>query len=559
MAVTMIEAMAVLAATLTTSAAVQQGQPFDLILTNGRVVDGTGAPWFRADVGIRGDKIAAVGDLKGAQAKRRIDASTLVVAPGFIDMLGQSEYNVLVDNRAASKITQGITTEITGEGHAIAPVNAKMIEADAAIWKHYGVKPDWTTLEGYFKAFEKKRGAINLGTFVGAGGVRELILGRDERAPNPDELKRMEAAVAQAMEQGALGLSTSLLYIPSNYASTEEIIALARVARRYGGSYITHQRNEGAGINESLDEVFRIAKEADIPSEIYHLKTAGPNAWGMMPAVLKRIEDARARGLDVTADVYPWTASSNSLHATLPYWARGGSREEMVARLQDPAARAKVRAELDADPDWNLENGPARILIADTLDPALARYEGKNLDEIAKSESKHPADALMDIVIADKGNTSKITFSMNENDVRAAIKHPLVSMCTDSGASATDGIFSTERNHPRGWASTARIVGRYVREEKLLPLEEAIRKMTSLPATRMHLADRGQVRPGFFADLVAFDPETIIDRSTYVNPWQYSAGIPFVVVNGQLVVDEGKITDARPGRILRGPGYTPKR
>ena len=559
MAVTMIEAMAVLAATLTTSAAVQQGQPFDLILTNGRVVDGTGAPWFRADVGIRGDKIAAVGDLKGAQAKRRIDASTLVVAPGFIDMLGQSEYNVLVDNRAASKITQGITTEITGEGHAIAPVNAKMIEADAAIWKHYGVKPDWTTLEGYFKAFEKKRGAINLGTFVGAGGVRELILGRDERAPNPDELKRMEAAVAQAMEQGALGLSTSLLYIPSNYASTEEIIALARVARRYGGSYITHQRNEGAGINESLDEVFRIAKEADIPSEIYHLKTAGPNAWGMMPAVLKRIEDARARGLDVTADVYPWTASSNSLHATLPYWARGGSREEMVARLQDPAARAKVRAELDADPDWNLENGPARILIADTLDPALARYEGKNLDEIAKSESKHPADALMDIVIADKGNTSKITFSMNENDVRAAIKHPLVSMCTDSGASATDGIFSTERNHPRGWASTARILGRYVREEKLLPLEEAIRKMTSLPATRMHLADRGQVRPGFFADLVAFDPETIIDRSTYVNPWQYSAGIPFVVVNGQLVVDEGKITDARPGRILRGPGYTPKR
>jgi N-acyl-D-amino-acid deacylase len=550
----MVTAMGVVAMAL----AAAPIQSYDLILANGRIVDGTGAPWFRADVGIRGDKIAVVGDLKDAKARRRIDASKLVVAPGFIDMLGQSEFNVLVDNRAASKITQGITTEITGEGSSIAPVNAKMIEADAAIWEHYGVKPDWTTLDGYFKAFERKRVAINLGTFVGAGGVRELILGRDERAPNPEELKKMEAAVAQAMEHGALGLSTSLLYIPSNYATTEEIIALAKVARRYGGSYITHQRNEGAGINESLDEVFRIAREADIPSEIYHLKTAGPNAWGMMPAVLKRIEDARAQGLDVTADVYPWTASSNSLHATLPYWARGGSREEMVARLQDPAARAKVRAELDADPDWNLENGPARILIADTLDPALARYEGKNLDEIAKAEGKHPADALMDIVVADKGNTSKITFSMNEDDVRAAVKHPLVSMCTDSGASATDGIFSTERNHPRGWGSAARILGKYVREEKLLPLEEAIRKMTSLPASRMHLNERGQVRPGFFADLVAFDPETIIDRSTYVNPWQYSAGIPFVMVNGALVVDEGKITDARPGRILRGPGHRPK-
>ena len=277
----------------------------------------------------------------------------------------------------------------------------------------------------------------------------------------------------------------------------------------------------------------------------------------MMPAVLKRIEDARARGLDVTADVYPWTASSNSLHATLPYWARAGSREEMVARLSDVAARAKVRTELEADPDWALENGPARILVADTLDPALARYEGKTLDEIAQAEVKHPAHALMDIIIADKGNTSKITFSMNEDDVRAALAHPLVSMCTDSGASATDGIFATERNHPRAWGSAARILGKYVREEKLLPLEEAIRKMTSLPASRMRLEGRGQVPPGFFADLVAFDPDTVIDRSTYVNPWQYSAGVPYVMVNGRLAVDDGKITDARPGRILYGPGYRP--
>lgn len=548
-----MHAIAVLAMTMTVVTA--SPQDFDLVLANGRVVDGTGAPWFRADVGIRGDRIAAVGDLSKAKARRRIDVSKFVVAPGFIDMLGQSEFNVLVDNRAASKITQGITTEITGEGRSIAPLNAPMIEADADLWKHYGVRPDWTTLSGYFQAFAKKRVAINLGTFVGAGGVRELVLGRENRAPNPDELKRMEAAVAQAMEEGALGLSTSLLYVPSNYATTEEIIALAKVARRYGGSYITHQRDEGTRINDSLDEVFRIAREADIRAEIYHLKTAGPKAWGMMLGVLKRIEDARAQGLDISADVYPWTASSNSLHATLPFWARAGSSEEMVARLREPANRQKVRAELEAEYPDLLTGGAAHILVADTLDPALTRYEGKNLEEIAKAEGKHPVDALMDIVIADKGNTSKISFSMNEDDMRAALKHPLVSMCTDSGASATDGIFSTERNHPRGWGSTARILGHYVREEKLLTLEEAVRKMTSLPASRMRLVDRGQVRPGFFADLVAFDPDTIIDRSTYVDPWQYSAGIPYVTVNGQLVVDNGKITEARPGRILLGPGY----
>lgn len=526
---------------------------YDLVLAGGRVVDGSGAPWFRADVAVRGDRIAAVGDLSQAKARRRIDASGLVVAPGFIDMLGRSEYSVLVDNRAASKITQGITTEITGEGHSIAPLNATMIAGDEKTWKHYGVRPDWTTLKSYFATFEKTRVALNLGTFVGAGGVRELVLGRENRVPTPAQLAQMEAAVAQAMEDGALGLSTSLLYVPSRFASTEEIIALAKVARRHGGSYITHQRNEGDAIDESLDEVFRIAREADVQTEIYHLKTAGVRNFGRMPAVLKRIEEARAQGLDVSADMYPWTASSNSLHASLPTWAREGTREAMIERLQDPAVRKRVRDELEAEgSDWP---GGGRILVTDTLDPALARYEGRKLDEIAQAESKNAVDALLDIVVADQGNTSKITFSMDEDDVRAALRHPLVSICTDSGASATDGIFSKERNHPRGWGSAPRILGRYVREEKLLTLEEAVRKMTSLPASRMRLHDRGLVRPGFYADVVAFDPKTVMDRSTYENPWQYSAGIPFVAVNGQLVVDEGKITAARPGRVLRGPGW----
>jgi len=528
---------------------------FDLIFAGGRVVDGTGAPWVRADVGISGDRIAAVGNLSGAAAKRRIDATNLVVAPGFIDMLGQSEYNVLVDNRAASKITQGITTEITGEGRSIAPTNARMIADNRDVYARYGVTPDWTTLAGYWKAFERARPALNLGTFVGAGGVRDLVIGKEERPAAPGELAAMEAAVAQAMEEGAFGLSTSLAYVPDRFASTEEIIALAKVAARYGGTYVTHQRDEGDGIDASLDEVFRIAREAKIPAQIYHLKTAGTRNWGRMPAVLARIESARAEGLDVSANQYPWAASSNNLDASLPLWVREGGREKLLARLRDPATRARARADFPKDnPDWSVEPG-SRILITRTLNPALKAYEGRTIAEIAKSENKDPLDVLMDIVIADRANTGRVTFSMSEDDVRTALAHPLVSMGTDSGAKAEDGIFSEERSHPRAWASAARILGKYVRDEKVLTLEEAIRKMTSLPASRMGLADRGILRPGMAADVVAFDPATVRDRSTYADPIHYSAGIPYVCVNGQLVVDGGRITDARPGRALKGPGY----
>ena len=528
---------------------------FDLIFAGGRVVDGTGAPWVRADVGISGDRIAAVGNLSGAAAKRRIDATNLVVAPGFIDMLGQSEYNVLVDNRAASKITQGITTEITGEGRSIAPTNARMIADNRDVYARYGVTPDWTTLAGYWKAFERARPVLNLGTFVGAGGVRDLVIGKEGRRPTPGELAAMEAAVAQAMEEGAFGLSTSLAYVPDRFASTEEIIALAKVAARYGGTYVTHQRDEGDGIDASLDEVFRIAREAKIPAQIYHLKTAGTRNWGRMPAVLARIESARAEGLDVSANQYPWAASSNNLDASLPLWVREGGREKLLARLRDPATRARARADFPKDnPDWSVEPG-SRILITRTLNPALKAYEGRTIAEIAKSENKDPLDVLMDIVIADRANTGRVTFSMSEDDVRTALAHPLVSMGTDSGAKAEDGIFSEERSHPRAWASAARILGKYVRDEKVLTLEEAIRKMTSLPASRMGLADRGILRPGMAADVVAFDPATVRDRSTYADPIHYSAGIPYVCVNGQLVVDGGRITDARPGRALKGPGY----
>jgi len=527
---------------------------YDVIFAGGRVVDGTGAPWFRADVGVIGDRIAAVGDLSGAVVRRRIDARGLVVAPGFIDMLGQSEYNVLVDNRAASKITQGITTEITGEGSALAPLNARMVADGKATWERYGVTPDWTTLEGYWKALIRARPAINLGTFVGAGGVRDLVIGQEDRLATAEELTAMETAVARAMEEGALGLSTSLIYVPDRYASTEEILALARVAARYGGSYITHQRSEDDDIDRSLDEVFRIAREAALPVEIYHLKTSERRNWGRMPAVLKRIEAARAEGLDVSADQYPWTASSNSLDASLPAWVREGGRQKLVARLGDPATRARVRADfLKEHPDW-ADGGPSRILITNALDPSLKGNEGKTIEEIAKAEGKDPLDALIDLVIADRANTGRVTFSMGEGDVKAALAHPLVSMCTDSGAQAEDGIFARQKSHPRAWGSAARILGKYVREEKLLSLEEAVRKMTSLPASRMRLQDRGIVRPGMAADLVAFDPATVRERSTYADPLHYSEGIPYVAVNGQLVVDGGRITEARPGRPLYGPG-----
>jgi N-acyl-D-amino-acid deacylase len=534
----------------------------DLLFAGGRVVDGTGAPWFRADVCVAGGRIAAVGQLGAARARRRIDASRLVITPGFIDMLGQSEYNVLVDNRAASKITQGITTEITGEGSSIAPVNQRIIDEGKEIYAHYGVKPTWTTLREYWQAFERARPAINLGTFVGEGGVRNLVIGESERPATAAEMAAMEKIVAQAMEDGAFGLSTSLQYVPDRFASTEEIIALAKVAARYGGTYITHQRSEQYQIDASLDEIFRIAREAKLPAQIYHLKVACQGMWGKMPHVLQRLEAARAEGLDVSADQYPWTAGENGLDANLPLWVRDGGPDKLVERLADPAVRARVRAELHRD-DRSWENqyqcagGGKGILIATVVNPALKKYEGKTVADIAKAENKDEVDVIMDLVAADRAHTSNIIFIMDDQDVHTALRHPLVSLCTDSGAEAEDGIFGQEKSHPRAWASAPRILGHYVRDEHLLPLEEAVRKMTSLPASRMGLADRGIVRAGMAADLVAFDPETVRDVSTYTDPLHYSEGIPYVAVNGQLVVDAGKITAARPGQALYGPGYKP--
>ena len=530
--------------------------PCDLLITGGKIVDGTGAPWFRADVCVVGDRINAVrppGTLENRKVTRRIDATKLIVAPGFIDLLGQSEYSVLVDPRAASKITQGITTEITGEGNSIAPTTESLIAESEDIWKHYGVRPDWTDLDGYFRAFERARPAINLGTLVGAGGVREIVVGKENRAATPAELTAMETLVDTAMRQGAFGLSTSLQYVPGRFASTAELVALAKVAAKYGGVYFSHQRSEQREIDASMDEVMTIAREATIPANIWHFKTACRENWGRMPEMLGRISAARAEGLDVAANQYPWPAAANSLVANLPPWAQEGGTEATIARLKDPATRAKIKAAMrDSDPSWENQfrcsGGAAGVLVAGGLAPEAVAATGKTIADLAKEQGVDPEDALFDLLVADRLHTGNILFIMDEGDVDAALASPLVAFCTDSPAGATDGILAEAGSHPRGWGSTARILGTYVRERHVLTLEEAIRKMTSLPAARAGFLDRGILRPGMKADLVLFDPETVGTKATYTDPNHYADGMPYVAVNGQLVVETASSPTRGPAR-----------
>ena len=555
--------IAAIVAALPIALPAQSKTTFDVIIAGGRVVDGTGAPWYHADIGIRGDRITHIGNLAGASTKRRIDATNLVVAPGFIDMLGQSEFNVLVDNRAASKILQGVTTEITGEGNSIAPINDRMIKEElAGQAEHYKVKVDWRTLDEYFTRLERRtHPALNLGTFVGAGTIRNNVIGKADRVATPAEMAEMKRLVAQAMEQGALGLSSSLQYVPDRFASTDELVELATVAARYGGIYITHQRSEGAKIFESVDEVIAIAERAKIPAEFFHLKTAYKANWGKMPEVLARIRAARARGLDITANQYPYVRASNGLDACLPIWVREGGRDQMIARLKDPALRERIKREMD-DPigvgwenQWYGSGGGDGILLVTVLNAALKKYEGKTLTEIGRMMGKEPKDAVMDLVVADRGESSVVTSIMTEEDVRLALSDPLVSVGTDSPAMAEDGPLSDTKSHPRGWGSFPRILGKYVRDEQLITLEEAVRKMTSRPAIRVGLTDRGILRAGMMADITVFDAATIKDVATFDDPNRYATGVKFVLVNGRAVVADGRITSERPGRALRGPGY----
>jgi N-acyl-D-amino-acid deacylase len=533
---------------------------FDYIISGGHVVDGTGATWFTADVGVVGDRIAAIGDLHREDAGARVNASGLVVSPGFIDLQGQSEFNILVDNRAASKITQGVTTEITGEGTSIAPINDRMRNDLEDQAKKYGVPLDWRTLSEYFRHFERSKSAINLGTFVGAGGVRNYVIGSENRPATPEELQQMRDLVRQAMQQGAFGLSSALQYVPDTFASTAELLELAKVARQFGGVYFTHQRSESDQIFPSLDEVFSIGQQGPISSTIWHLKAAYRENFGKMPEVLRRIEAARSRGIDVSATVYPYDRASNGLTACFPPWINEGGTDKMIARLKDPAMRERAKKEMDEpsatwENQWRGSGGAAGILLIQVVNPELAKYEGKSLEQIGEQMNKDPKDAAMDIAIADHGNSSVVISIMDPADVRAAVVNPIVSYGSDSGAQAQDGPLSRTKAHPRAFGTFPRILAEYVREEHAMRLEEAVRKMTSLAASRVGLMDRGILRPGMFADMAVFDARTIKDEATYNDPLRYSVGVKYVFVNGRPVIWEGEITQERPGRALHGPGY----
>lgn len=551
----------VLAATLLTPPLEAQVEAYDIIIMNGRIVDGTGNPWFYGDVAIRGDRIVKVGHIGPTRGVRRIDASGMIVAPGFIDMLGQSELNLLIDPRAESKVFQGITTEITGEGSSPAPLNDYILKESEPFFKHFNITADWRTLGEYFSRLERSHSAINLATYVGATQVRQYVLHDENRAPTNPELDEMRKLVAQAMEDGAVGISTSLVYAPAFYAKTEELIELAKVASRYGGVYATHMRNESNSIMPALDEAIRIGTEANIPVEIFHLKMAGKPNWGKMRDVIARIEAARARGLDITADQYPYVAGATSLGAAVPPWSHEGGTAKFIERLKDPATREKLKQEMRA-PSKNWENfylgagGGEGILIAGVLNRELAKYEGKRINEVARMMGKpDEIDALFDLLIADNAQTSMIVFLMSEDDVKLALRQPWVSVGVDHGAVALTGPLAEGNAHPRGYGSFPRILGRYVRDEHVLTLEEAIRKMTSLAANRVHLVDRGLLKPGFFADVVVFDPLQVRDVATFEDPNRLSAGMRDVIVNGALVIFAGKQTNALPGRPLRGPGY----
>ncbi|MGA8035815.1 MAG: D-aminoacylase [Candidatus Acidiferrales bacterium] len=537
----------------------QSSGAFDVIIKNGDILDGTGSPWYAADIGIRGDRIAAIGKLDSASSAKVIDAQGQIVSPGFIDMLGQSEMSLLIDNRSLSKLSQGITTEITGEGGSISPQNAKTLASIQPFLDHYHLTVDWTTLDGYFTRLAKNGTPINLATYVGAAQVREAVIGDDDRAPTPAELEQMKSLVAEAMKDGAMGVSTALIYPPGIYAKTDELVALSKVAAQYGGIYATHMRSEGASEPEAIDEAIRIGREATIPVEIFHLKVSGKSRWGTMPAVVQKIEAARAAGIDVRADQYPYTAGATALVSALPPWVADGGTEKLLARLHDPQTREKIKTDMAGDhKDWeNLffdVGGGSGVLIASVFSPELEKYVGKYLADVAKAEGKTELDALFDFIIADGAQTGAIYFMASEEDLTYGLKQPWTSIGLDDGEMSLDGPLYEPHTHPRTFGSMPRFLGHYVRDQQLMPLEQAIRKITSMPATREHLTDRGQIRVGAFADITVFNGDTIIDRATYAEPTKLSKGVSYVLVNGRLEFENGDLTGAVAGRLLRGPG-----
>ena len=538
-----------------------QSSAYDFIIKNGRIIDGSGNPWLSGDIAISGDRIAKIGKLENSSAKRVIDAHGLIVSPGFIDMLGQSETALLIDNRSLSKLSQGITSEITGEGSSIAPQDALTISQLQPELDRYHLTIDWTTLDGYFARLEKSATPLNIGTYVGAAQVREAVLGDVDRAPTPEELEEMKALVAAAMRQGAFGISTALIYPPGQYAKTAELIELAKVAAQYGGIYGTHMRSEGQSEVAALSEALRIGRDAHLPVEIFHLKVIGKSRWGTMPKIVGMIQAARDAGQDVSANMYPYIAGGTALASSLPPWVADGGIAKLLERIKDPAVRTKIKQELSTEhSDWeNLylgSGGASGILLSGIVNADFKQYDGKTLAQLAKVQGKDPLDALMDLVIADKAQTGAIYFIANENDLRYGLKQQWTSIGLDGSELSLDGPLFDPHTHPRAFGSMPRFLGHYVRDEHLLSWEQAIRKITSLPAQRERLRDRGLLKEGFFADITIFDPTNIIDKATYENPAAISEGVKYVFVNGKVEYEDGKLTGVNAGRALRGPGWT---
>ena len=534
-------------------------ETYDVVIRGGTIYDGSGGASFVGDVGIEGDRIAYVGPATPVRGEREVDARGLAVAPGFINMLSWSTESLIQDPRSQSEIRQGVTLEVMGEGWSMGPLNDEMKRLAVSRQQDIRYPIEWTSLGQYLEHMERRGIAPNIASFVGATTVRIHELGERDVDPNPEQLDRMRALVRQAMNEGAMGVGSSLMYAPASFAETDELVALVTEAGRCGGMYISHMRSEGDDILASIDELVEISRRSGAPAEIYHLKVAGRHNWPLYDQVIRRIEAARASGLRITADMYTYPAGATGLYAAMPLWVQDGGHEAWVARLRDPAIRARVAAEMRA-PGRGWENlfygaGPDGIILAQFRNPALRQYIGKTLGEVARLRGTTPEETAMDLVVEDNSRVGAIYFLMSEDNVTREVALPWVSFGSDAGSIAPEGLFLNSNPHPRAYGTFARLLGRYVRDERVIPLQEAVRRLTSLPASNLGITERGTLRQGYFADLAIFDPATIADRATFAEPHQYAVGMRHVFVNGVQVLADGEHTGATPGRAVRGRGY----
>lgn len=533
---------------------------YDVVIRGGTVYDGGGGAPLVADVAVAGDTIAAIGSLESVRGRVEIDAAGLAVAPGFINMLSWANESLIEDGRSQSDIRQGVTLEVMGEGWSMGPLNERMKQEALEQQGDIRYDVEWTTLGEYLDYLVDRGVSANVASFVGATTVRIHVLGYEDRAPSSDELETMRGLVRRAMEEGAVGLASSLIYPPAFYADTEELIELAKVAAEYDGIYISHMRSEGNQLLEALEELITIAREADIPAEIYHLKAAGQDNWGKLDALIERVEAARAAGLHITADMYTYTAGATGLGAAMPPWVQEGGHEAWVARLEDPATRERLMIEMRTPTDeWEnlyLAAGSAEnVLLVGFKSEELKPLTGKTLAEVAEMRGTSPEETAIDLVVEDDSGVGTVYFIMSEENVAKKIRQPWVSFDSDAASLAPEGVFLESNPHPRAYGNFARLLGKYVRQQNVISLEEAVRRLTSLPASNLKIEGRGALRPGYFADIVVFDPQTIIDHATFEDPHQYATGVLHVFVNGTQVLEDGEHTGATPGRVVRGPGW----